>query len=93
MGLRNIPARKIPVPSGATVCQIQLANMIPPIQTQKEQAPTGNKKEDGSCILEQLDPGEISTGSVEQQQAARKLLCDYSETFSKNDLDLGECNI
>ena len=30
---------------------------------------------------------------MEQQQAARKLLCDYSETFSKNDLDLGKCNI
>ena len=26
--------------------------------------------------LEQLDLGEISTWSVEQQQAARKLLCD-----------------
>ena len=30
---------------------------------------------------------------MEQQQAARKLLCDYYETFSKNDLDLGKCNI
>ena len=30
---------------------------------------------------------------MEQQQAARKLLHDYSETFSKNDLDLGKCNI
>ena len=30
---------------------------------------------------------------MEQQQAARKLLCAYSEAFSKNDLDLGKCNI
>ena len=30
---------------------------------------------------------------MEQQQAAKKLLCGYSETFSKNDLDLGKCNI
>ena len=66
---------------------------VPPIQTQKEQATTENKKEDESCILEQLDLGEISTWSVEQQQAARKLLYDYSETFSNNDLDLGKCNI
>ena len=32
---------------------------------------------------------------MEQQQAAKKLLgnCDYSEFFSKNDLDLGKGNI
>ena len=93
VGLRNVSARKITVPSRTSVCQIQLPNMVPPIQTQKEQAPTENKKEDESCILEQLDLGEISTWSVEQQQASRKLLCDYSETFSKNYLDLGKCNI
>ena len=63
-----------------------------PIQASKEQPPTENKMEDESCILDQLDLGEISTWSEEQQQAARKL-CDYSETFSKNDLDLGKCNI
>ena len=67
--------------------------MIPPIQTSKEQPPTERKMEDDSCILDQLDLGEINTWSEEQQQAARKLLCDYSETFSKNDLDLGKCNI
>ena len=67
--------------------------MVPNIQTPKEQALSENKKEDESCILDQLDLGEISTWSVEQQQAARKLLYDYSETFSKNDLDLGKCNI
>ena len=88
VGLRNISARKITVSSRTIVCQVQLANMVPPSQTPKEQAPSENKKED-----EQLDLGEICTWSVEQQQAARKLLCDYSETFSKNDLDLGKCNI
>ena len=93
VGLRNISSRKITVPSRTIVCQVQLANMVPPIQTSKEQATTENKKEDESCILEQLELGEISTWSVEQQQAAKKLLCDYSETFSKNDLDLGKCNI
>ena len=67
--------------------------MIPPIQTSKEQPPTERKMEDHFCILDQLDLGEINTWSEEQQQAARKLLCDYSETFSKNDLDLGKCNI
>ena len=93
VGLRNISARKITVPSRTIVCQIQLANMVPPIQTSKEQPPTEIKREDDSCILDQLDLGEINTWSEEQQHAARKLLCDYSETFSKNDLDLGKCNI
>ena len=37
--------------------------------------------------------GELDTWSVDQQKAAKELLCDYSETFSKNDLDLGKCNI
>ena len=86
MGLRNISAKKITVPSRTIVFQVQLANMVPPIQTPKEQTlseNTENKKEDESCILDQLDLGEICTWSVEQQQAARKLLCDYSETFSK----------
>ena len=67
--------------------------MVPNLQTQKGQDLSENKGEDDSWILDQLDLGEISTWSVEHQQAAKKLLCDYSETFSKNDLDLGKCNI
>ena len=47
-----------------------------------EQDPSENK-EDNSLILDQLDLKETSTWSVEQQQAAKKLLCDYSEFFSK----------
>ena len=66
--------------------------MVPKLQTPTEQDPSEHK-EDNSLILDQLDLGEISTWSVEQQQAAKKLLCDYSEIFSKNDLDLGKCNI
>ena len=93
VGLRNISVRKITVPSKTIVCQLQLANMIPPIQTSKEQPPRNLKEEDDPCTLDQLDLGEINTWSEEQQQAARKLLCDYSETFSKNDLDLGKYNL
>ena len=61
VGLRNILARKITVPSWTILCQVQLANMVPNIQTPKEQALSENKKEDESCILEQLDLGEICT--------------------------------
>ena len=57
VGLRNISARKITVPSRTIVCQLQLANMVPSIQTSKEQPPTEIKREDDSCILDQLDWG------------------------------------
>ena len=39
MGLRNVSARKITVPPRTIVCQIQLANMVSPIQISKEQPP------------------------------------------------------
>ena len=63
------------------------------MHTSKEQPPSEMKKEDDPCITDQLDLGELSTWSEEQQYAVRKLLCDYADTFSKNDLDLGKCNI
>ena len=65
------------IQSRTVVCQIQLTNMVSKVQTPLE------NKEDNSWILNELDLGEISTWSVEQEQAAKKLLCDYSETFSK----------
>ena len=93
VGLRNISARKITVPSKTILCQIQLANIIPPMNTSTDQTPSEEKKEDDPCIPNHLDLGELSTWTEEQQYAARKLLCDYADTFSKNDLDLGKCNI
>ena len=76
--LRNVSAKQITVPSRTVVCQIQLANTVPKLQTPTEQDPSEDK-EDNSLIFDQLDLGEISTWSVEQQKAAKKLLCDYSE--------------
>ena len=73
VGLRNVSAKQITIPSRTVVCQIQLANMVPKIQMPTGQDPSENK-EDNSWILDQLDLGEISKWSVEQQQAARKLL-------------------
>ena len=37
VGLRNVSAKQITIPSKAVVCQVQLANMVPKIQTPKEQ--------------------------------------------------------
>ena len=92
VSLINVLAKQITILSRTVVCQIQLANKVPEIQTPKGQDPSENK-DDNSWILDQLDLGELNTWSVDKQQAAKKLLCDYSETFSKNDLDLGKCNI
>ena len=36
---------------------------------------------------------QIERWSGNQQQAAKNLLCEYSGIFSKNDLNLGKCNI
>ena len=83
VGLRNISARKITIPSKTIVCQLQLANIIPPMHTPTEQPPSEVKREDDPCIPDQLDLGKLSTWSEEQQYAARKLLCDYADTFSK----------
>ena len=80
VGLRNVSTKQITVPPMTVVCQIQLTDMAPKLQTPTEQHPSENK-EDNSLILDQLDLGEISIWSVEQQQAAKKLLCDYSEIF------------
>ena len=82
VGLRNVSAKQITVPSRTVVCQIQLASMVPKLQTPTGQDSSKNK-EDNSWIHDQLDLGEISTWSVEQQQAAKKLLCNYSEFFFK----------
>ena len=63
------------------------------MHTPTEQPPSEVKREYDPCIPGQLDLGELSTWSEEQQYAVRKLLCNYDDTFSKNVLDLGKCNI
>ena len=57
VGLRNVSAKQITIPSRTVVCQIQLANMVTKLQTPKGQGPSENKKEDKSWILDQLDLG------------------------------------
>ena len=59
------------------------------MNTSTDQTPSEENKEDDPCIPNHLDLGELSTWTEEQQYAARKLLCDYSDTFSKNDLESG----
>ena len=44
VGLRNVSAKQVTIPSRAVACQIQLANMVPKHQTPKGQEPSENKK-------------------------------------------------
>ena len=73
VGLRNVSAKQITVPSRALVCQVQLASMVAKIQTPKGQDPTEQRREDNTRILDQLDLGELESWSEEQQQAAEIL--------------------
>ena len=43
--------------------------------------------------MDQLNLEGLNTGPADQQQAAKDLLVDSADVFSKNDLDLGKCNI
>ena len=43
IGLRNVSAKQITIPSRTVVCQIQQANMVPKIQSPTGQDPSENK--------------------------------------------------
>ena len=92
IGLRNVSAKQITIPSWAVVYQVQLANMVPKTQTPRGHDSTEDR-EDNTWILDQLDLGELERWSGDQQQPAKNHLCEYSGIFSKSDLDLGKCNI
>ena len=92
LGLKNISARDITIPSRVVVVRLQQARMIPDDQSSKsKQGPTGGKG--GSWILDQLNLEGLNSWTGEQQQSARDLLVDSAEVFAKSDLDLGKCNI
>ena len=57
VGLRHISARKITVPSKTILCQIQLANIICPMNTSTDQTPSEEEQEDDLCISNHLDLG------------------------------------
>ena len=48
VGLRNVSAKQITIPSRAVVCQVQLANMVPKIQAPKRQDSTEQRGEDNT---------------------------------------------
>ena len=66
VGFKNVSAKQIIVSSRAVVCQVQLANTVPKIQTPKEQDSIEQKGEDNTWILDQSDLGELERWSGDQ---------------------------
>ena len=97
VGLRNISSKCITIPSRAVVGQLQQAKMVHKIQkaqASKEHDKLGpNGGMEGTWVLDQLNLEGLNTWTADQQQAAKDLLVDSADVFSKNDLDLGKCNI
>ena len=76
--------------------QLEQAKMVSKIQKastkeQDKQGPNGGKE--GSWVLEQLNLEGLDAWTADCQQAAKDLLVDSADVFSKNDLHLGKCNI
>ena len=91
VGLKNISAKAITIPSRIVVGKLQQARMVPDDKASKlKQGPTG---EGGSWILDQLNLEGLESWTGEQQQSAKDLLVDSADVFSQSDLDLGKCNI
>ena len=92
VGLRNLSSRSITIPLQSVVGQLQQAT-IQKVQTsgkQNKQGPTGKE---GTFVLDQLNLEWLDNWTEEQQRAAKNLLVDSADVFSKDDLDLGKCNI
>ena len=94
VGLRNILVKSITIPSRAVVGQLQQAKMVPKVQTSKLQDKLGpNRGKDGTWVLDELNLEGLNSWTSEEQQSAKNLLVESADVFSKNDLDLGKCNI
>ena len=96
VGLKNISSRPITIPPGTVVGQLQQAKMVPKIQKastkeQDKQGPNGGKE--GSRVLDKLNLEGLDAWTADQQQAVKDLLVVTADVFSKNDLDLGKCNM
>ena len=94
VGLRNILAKSITVPSRAVLGQLQQVKMVTNNQASKLQDKLGtNRGKEGTWVLDQLNLEGLNRWTSEQQQSAKNLLVESADVFSQNDLDLGKCNI
>ena len=75
VGLKNVSAKAITIPSGTVVGKLQQTGMVPDDKASKcKQGPTGG--EGVSWILDQLNLEGLESWIGEQQQSAKDLLVD-----------------
>ena len=92
VGLKNISAKAITIPSRVVVGRLQQARVVHDDKPTKfKQGPTGGKG--GFWVLDQLNLEGLESWTGEQQQLSKDLLVDSAEVFAKSDLNLGKCNI
>ena len=92
VGLRNILAESITIPSRTVVGQLQQVKMVPrPLQSKINWVPIEGRRV--TWVLDQLNLEGLNSWTSEQQQSAKNLLVEFADVFPQNDLDLGKCNI
>ena len=62
-----------------------------PLKNRINWVPMGGRR--GPWVLDQLNLDRLNAWTIDQQWAAKDLLVDSADVFSKNDLDVGKCNI
>ena len=92
VGLRNLSSRSITIPSRTFVGQLQQAT-IQKVQTSGKQNNKDPIGKEGAWVLDPLNLEGLDSWTEDQQRAAKELLIDSADVFSKDDLDLGKCNI
>ena len=90
VGLRNLSARPITIPSRSVVGHLQQATIQKVHASGSKQGPTDKG---GAWVLDQLNLEGLDQWTDDQQRAAKELLVASADVFSKDDLDLGKCNI
>ena len=92
VGLRNLSSKSITIPLQSLVGQLQQTK-IQKVQTSRKQNKQGSTDKGGPGVLDQLNLEGLDNWTENQQRAAKELLIDSADVFSKDDLDLGKCNI
>ena len=92
VGLRNLSSRSITIPLWSVVGQLEQAT-IQKVQSSGKQNKQGPIGKEGAWVLDQLNLQGLDNWTEDQQRVAKDLLVDSADVFSKDDLDLGKCNI